>query len=174
MLEENQILQSSGKILEEMYDEVKAICFNLMPETLVRYGLVPGIREFAQKINDTGKVTINVHTKGWEENLSDIQKISLYRLTQEWINNVIKYSNADQVEVILEKDWNQLQLQIRDNGSGFDPEALKKGKGNGWRNMNSRAKILKGDMKILSSIEQKGSTFQLVANLEEILLPETA
>lgn len=172
LLDENNIFQSSTQILEGMYDELKAICFNLMPDTLIRFGIEAGIREFAQKINDTGKVTILVKATGLEERLGDIQEVSLYRLAQEWINNIIKYSDADQIEVILEKDWNQLLFQIKDNGSGFDLNQLKKGKGNGWRNMNSRAKILKGDLQISTSPMQKGTTLKLIATLEESLILE--
>lgn len=172
LLDENNIFQSSTQILEGMYDELKAICFNLMPDTLIRFGIEAGIREFAQKINDTGKVSIRVKATGLEERLGDIQEVSLYRLAQEWINNIIKYSDADQIEVILEKDWNQLLFQIKDNGSGFDLIQLKKGKGNGWRNMNSRAKILKGDLQISTSPMQKGTTLKLIATLEESLILE--
>ncbi|GAB2489949.1 tetratricopeptide repeat-containing sensor histidine kinase [Algoriphagus taiwanensis] len=172
LLDEKNIFQSSTQILEGMYDELKAICFNLMPDTLIRFGIEAGIREFAQKINDTGKVSIRVKATGLEERLGDIQEVSLYRLAQEWINNIIKYSDADQIEVILEKNWNQLLFQIKDNGSGFDLNQLKKGKGNGWRNMNSRAKILKGDLQISTSPMQKGTTLKLIATLEESLILE--
>ncbi|MDX5338296.1 MAG: tetratricopeptide repeat protein [Cyclobacteriaceae bacterium] len=170
ILDETNIFQSSTQILEGMYDELKAICFNLMPDTLIRFGIEAGIREFAQKINDTGKVSIQVNTVGLSERLGDIQEVSLYRLAQEWINNIIKYSDADQIEVVLEKDWDRLLFQIRDNGSGFDLDQLKKGKGNGWRNMNSRAKILKGDLQISSSPEKRGTILKLEAILEETLI----
>ncbi|GMQ29684.1 tetratricopeptide repeat-containing sensor histidine kinase [Algoriphagus confluentis] len=174
ILDEANLFQSATQILEDMYDELKAICFNLMPDTLIRFGIEAGIREFAQKINDTGKATIRVQVSGLEDRLGDIQEVSLYRLAQEWINNIIKYSDADQIEVLLKKDRNQLLFQIRDNGSGFDPIHLKKGKGNGWRNMNSRAKILKGDLQIFSFPEQKGTTLNLIAFSEDnrVLEPE--
>ncbi|GMQ24364.1 hypothetical protein Aoki45_10460 [Algoriphagus sp. oki45] len=172
ILDENNIFQSSTQILEGMYDELKAICFNLMPDTLIRFGIEAGIREFAQKINDTGKVSIQVKTAGLSERLGDIQEVSLYRLAQEWINNIIKYSDADQIEVVLEKDWDRLLFQIRDNGSGFDLNQLKKGKGNGWRNMNSRAKILKGDLQIFSSPNKRGTVLKLESILEDNLILE--
>ncbi|MEP0365311.1 MAG: tetratricopeptide repeat protein, partial [Cyclobacteriaceae bacterium] len=89
------VFENSSKVLDDMYKELKGICFNLMPETLIKSGVVDAIREFATRVNHTGKVFVEVDTFGITERLQDLQEISIYRITQEWINNVLKYSDAD-------------------------------------------------------------------------------
>lgn len=162
-LEENkrdryEIFEESGKVLEEMYRELKGICFNLMPQTLIQYGVTAAIDEFAARVSATGKVAVETDFFGLEERLSEVQEISIYRITQEWVNNVLKYSDAAKITIQLTKDEEELTLLIEDNGLGFDPALLRLGKGNGWKNMNSRANLIKGGLELDTTPEMKGNT----------------
>lgn len=168
------VSENSSKILDSMYDELKSICFNLMPQTLVRFGLKPALQEFVERINYSGKIQIETQFTGIERRLEDIQEISLYRISQEWINNIIKYSDATHVVIQLSKDDEKLLLSIEDDGSGFDPEKLKNSSGNGWRNMNARARILKGNIKIVTAPGIPGTRFTLNAKLAEMMSPVLA
>ncbi len=158
-----EVFQNSSKVLDDMYKELKGICFNLMPETLIKNGVVDAIKEFGNRVNLTGKLILEVDTFGITERLNDLQEISIYRITQEWVNNILKYSDADKVTVSLTKDEEEITLLIEDNGSGFDKQKLIEGTGNGWKNMNSRANLIKGELELDTKLGAKGST--LIVNV---------
>lgn len=167
-----EIFENSSQVLDEMYKELKGICFNLMPETLIKSGVIDAIKEFAFRINKTGKIYLETDTFGIHERLSDLQEISIYRITQEWVNNVLKYSDADKVTVSLTKDEEELTLLIEDNGFGFDKNILINGSGNGWKNMNSRANLINGELEIDTTKGLKNNTLILIVpELEVITKP---
>ncbi|MFY0600413.1 MAG: tetratricopeptide repeat protein [Cyclobacteriaceae bacterium] len=166
-----EVFENSSKVLDEMYKELKGICFNLMPETLIKNGVVDAVKEFANRVNDTGKVSIEVDTFGMSERLQDLQEISIYRICQEWVNNVLKYSDADKITIGLTKDEDELTLLIEDNGTGFEKSELTDGSGNGWKNMNSRANLIKGDLELDTVPNRKGNA--LIVNAPVSILKET-
>ena len=91
----HQIFENSSEVLNQMYQELKGICFNLMPQTLIHQGLPAAIQEFASRINRSGQVQIETDFFGLNDRLSDVQEISFYRIVQEWVNNILKYGKAD-------------------------------------------------------------------------------
>lgn len=156
-----EVFENSATVLDQMYRELKTICFNLMPETLIKQGVVNGIREFSDRIRTTGKVAIEVDTFGMEDRLEDLHEISIYRITQEWVNNIIKYSDATKINIQLTRDESEITLLIEDDGTGFDQSLLTNGKGNGWKNLNSRANLIKGELELDTSPGIKGNTLIL-------------
>lgn len=163
----HEVFENSSKILEEMYQELKGICFNLMPQTLIRHGITSAINEFASRINQTEKFFVETDFFGMEERLTDVQEISLYRITQEWVNNILKYSDASRITIQVTKDDGEITLLIEDNGMGFDLNQLKSGKGNGWRNMNTRANLISGALEIDSTPDTRGTTLIVNAPITE-------
>ena len=156
--DKHEVFESSSKVLDEMYQELKGICFNLMPQTLIKHGITAAINEFAGRINNTGKYYIETDFFGMEERLTDVQEISLYRITQEWVNNILKYSDASKVTIQITRDAEEITLLIEDDGSGFDLNVLKSGKGNGWKNMNSRANLIDGELEVETTPGMRGNT----------------
>lgn len=163
------VFENSGRVLDEMYKELKAICFNLMPETLIKSGVIAALREFANRINASGRIAIQLHTHNMEERLADIQEINLYRITQEWVNNILKYSSADSITIQLTRDEIEVTLVIEDSGMGFKKELLTEGMGNGWKNINSRVNLLKGELELDTLPGRRGNTF--ILNIPIILQP---
>ncbi|MGZ3836128.1 MAG: sensor histidine kinase, partial [Mucilaginibacter sp.] len=75
----------------------------------------------------------------------------LFRILQEVLNNIIKHSNATQVDIILEYKTAAIDLQVIDNGAGFDLYKLPEGqKGMGLRNIQKRGEIVGGEVFIQS------------------------
>jgi len=120
-------------------------------------------QEFADRVNAADKIKIETNFFGLEERLTDVQEISLYRITQEWVNNVIKYSDAQNITIQLTKDEEELNLLIEDNGIGFDKSKLTRGSGTGWKNLNSRANLIKGELELDTLVGRRGSTIIVVA-----------
>jgi signal transduction histidine kinase len=161
--ERERVFNASAAVLEEMYQELKNICFDLMPQTLIKHGLEPALNEFANRLMVAGQHRIEVNVFALNERLTDLQEISLYRITQEWVNNVIKYSDAQKIVIQITKDEAEITLLIEDDGMGFDKSALTEGKGNGWRNMTSRSNLIQGELELDTNPGMKGNTLILNA-----------
>lgn len=98
----------------------------------------------------------------WED-IQNIYKINLYRIIQEAILNIHKYSNATKVTVKIELLKNQiLKLSIIDNGIGFEVSAVKKGIG--LTNIKERTNSLKGSFEIKSKIGE-GTELMVLFNI---------
>jgi two-component system sensor histidine kinase DegS len=87
------------------------------------------------------------------ENLPDVYKITLYRLLQESLNNIVKHANATHAWVDLSVEDNMITLTIQDNGKGFDTSEVKSS-GIGLSSMNERVTIAGGTLKITSAPER--------------------
>lgn len=146
-------------ILNDMNTEIRNIAFNLMPQVLVKHNLVEALTEFSHRINKTGKIKISVSAFEFKDNLSDTTKVLLYRVCQEWINNVIKYSHCTNIQVQLVAHPEERIITIEDDGDGFDIATLDKSTGNGWKNIHSRLGLMGGTVEVDSATGRKGTTF---------------
>jgi len=153
-----RVFEESEQVISEMYDELKGICFDLMPQTLVKDGLKSGLLEFAERINQTNQVFVETNFFGLDQRLEELQEISLYRISQEWINNILKYSDATKVTLQITKDEEEITLLVEDNGTGFDKSKLVTSKGNGWKNLNTRTKLIHGTLELETTPNQRGNT----------------
>jgi signal transduction histidine kinase len=170
----NTMYQSSLGILDDMYGEVRSIAFNLMPAVLVKKGLVAGVEQLAERFSRSGAVAMEVQAFDIPPRLEELTEISLYRVIQEILNNIVKYAGAKEVHIQFVNHEEELVLTIEDDGNGFDPEAFKEAKGNGWKNIRSRLNLIKGEIEIDAQQGRKGSTYviavPLKANVAEVLV----
>ena len=145
-------------VLNDMNIEIRNIAFNLMPQVLMKSGLEEALKEFALRINRAGCVSVAVQTFDLDHDMLAEHRIALYRICQEWVNNVIKYSGGNQISIQLVKHPQELVLTIEDNGRGFDPNSLLESQGNGWKNINSRLHMIKGSIEIDTQKDRQGTT----------------
>jgi two-component system NarL family sensor kinase len=149
----------ASELIQHMHDEIRNVSFALSPQVLVRDGLVQAVKELSFRINRSNGFQVIVQTTGFNERLHADFEITLYRICQEWINNVMKYSEANRADVQLIEHSDEVTLMIEDDGKGFDLIALETGKGNGWKNIQSRIQILKGTVEVDSKPGRVGTTF---------------
>jgi two-component system NarL family sensor kinase len=174
-LEHRLGIASKGEsILNEMYREIRSIAFNLMPQTLVQEGLIPALKEMSSRVNGSGEIMIRVSSYDMPGRLTEVQEISLYRIIQEWVNNVMKYAHATVVEIQLICHEDELAITIEDNGKGFEVSVLQQGSGNGWKNINSRLNLIKAVMDIDSRPGVIGTTLIIRLPLDLKELPAVA
>lgn len=100
----------------------------------------------------------NVDESLKEMNFSSIIGINLYRTIQEAVNNAVKYSEAKEVEVNVNKHNETIKIVIKDNGKGFDMETVDFG--NGLNNMKKRIEEIDGKINISS--DSKGTVIEIV------------
>jgi two-component system, NarL family, sensor kinase len=145
-------------VLSDMNVEIRNIAFNLMPQVLMKSGLEEALKELALRINRAGSVSVSVQTYDIDNDMPSEHRIALYRICQEWVNNVIKYSGGNQISIQLVKHPQELVLTIEDNGRGFDANSLLESQGNGWKNINSRLHMIKGAIEIDTQKNRQGTT----------------
>jgi signal transduction histidine kinase len=86
-----------------------------------------------------------------QQKLSSVEGMNIYRTIQEAINNAIKYAEADIISVIIKQQANQIAINIKDNGKGFDPKTIDKG--NGLKNMQKRIAEIGGEFSLKSGAD---------------------
>ncbi|MBV6647422.1 MAG: tetratricopeptide repeat protein, partial [Cyclobacteriaceae bacterium] len=171
--ERQVVFDTSAQVLSDMYDELKNICFDLMPETLIKYGLASALKEFTNRINSLDKIFIELDVFGLESRLSEVLEISLYRICQEWINNILKYSDASKVTIQITTDQKELTLMIEDDGMGFDKAILQDSDGNGWKNLQGRVSIIKGQLELETTPGVKGNSLIVDAPVSYINIDQS-
>ena len=149
-------------MLQDIQEEVRAISHELSHSAYQKINnFILSIQDLANNNQQAAKININLHFDeevDWDGFSGDI-KINLYRIIQESIQNAIKHGECENIDLNLNVVDSQLiKTTIKDDGKGFN---LKKGrKGIGMRNINSRAKKLKGNWNIDSDVG-KGTTVSL-------------
>jgi signal transduction histidine kinase len=161
--EKLKAFEHSEKILDDMHSEIRAIAFNLMPVTLIQHGVLAAIKEFSVRITKSKQLKIEVSSFKLNTRFTEIFEVAIYRIVQEWVNNVIKYADAKKITIQLDQYEDELVLIIEDDGKGFDKLKLLDSQGNGWRNIQTRANLIKSEIEIDSIVGRIGSTFILTA-----------
>ena len=150
-------VQYALSLMNDMNVEIRNIAFNLMPQVLMKDGLHEALQEFAQRISNSGGIKIDVQTYNLNPVMASEERIALYRICQEWVTNVIKYSGAKQIILQAVQHIDELVITIEDDGAGFDKRLLMEGRGNGWKNINSRLSLIRGNIEIDSEPGRKGT-----------------
>lgn len=164
---EKRIIEKSGKLMDEVIGRFREIAHDLLPNTLIRKGLITAVKEFIGKMNEAYALQIHfMHDEGIH--LSPESELNLYRIVQEITHNTIKHAHASQLVIQLNKDDNQLVFTATDNGQGFNYDASHSLQiaGLGLINIQNRVALLNGKLTIKSEI-QKGTCYNILISLEE-------
>jgi len=137
-------------MVDESCKEVRSVSHQMMPNALLKSGLASAVKEFIDKI-DSRIIKINLYAEGLNERLDTDVETVLYRVIQECVNNVIKHSGANNLDISLIKDADGIAATVEDNGRGFDSGDKQKFEGIGLKNISSRVTFLKGTVDFDSS-----------------------
>jgi signal transduction histidine kinase len=137
-------------LVDESCKEVRAVSHSIMPNALLKAGLSNAIKEFIDKL-DNRVLKINLYSEGLNERLDTNIETVLYRIIQECVNNVIKHSNANSLDISLIKDQEGISATIEDNGKGFHVSKTEQGDGIGLKNIQTRVNYLKGTLDVDSA-----------------------
>ncbi|WP_215239548.1 tetratricopeptide repeat-containing sensor histidine kinase [Dyadobacter helix] len=140
--------------LDGAISEMRRVAHSMMPETLVRFGLIDALTDFCNGISESGQLQVSIHTFGFDQRLDSSIEIVLYRIAQELLNNVLKYAEATEAQVQLTRMGKNVSLTVEDNGKGFDVEKVRQKKGTGLGNVQARVDYLNGKLDIQSKPEE--------------------
>ncbi len=151
-------MEKTNHHIDEILKRIREISFDLMPNSLLRKGLVIAIKEFIDYLNKSS--AIKFYFKYHDEiKLTEQHSINLYRIIQETVHNSIKHARATQLHIVLKPVKQNLVLIIMDDGVGFDyNKESKETIGFGLRSLLSRTEIMQGHM-FLESEKGKGTTY---------------
>ena len=138
--------------VQEAIVRLRNLIFELRPAALDREGLAPALREYVATSHREDDPEVVLHDRLQDEP-SPETRVLLYRLTQEALANVRKHAKASNVEIDLALEHRGIHVRIRDDGVGFDPEAVVEvTPGNlGLVSMRERAELVGGLFRVTSS-----------------------
>ena len=160
-------LADSKKFLVETIHEIRNISFALKPPMLDELGLVPTIESYSKEFSARTNIAVHVKSNIKDEKLHSNTELSLYRMVQEALTNVVKHSGAGNVHIKLFHEDSKLVLSIEDDGNGFDIEKMWRGKineyGIGLLGMRERFASAGADFQVYS---KKGKGTKLIARCQ--------
>jgi PAS domain S-box-containing protein len=136
----------TGEIAGDLYD----LSHELHPSRLHTLGLVESVRLLCRDVSQQRGVNVGFTHAGLPDTVDQRVSLCLYRIAQEALHNVAKHSQAPDASVRLERDGEELHLEISDSGIGFDPHRSDH-RGLGLVSMRERAGVLKGRLTIDST-----------------------
>ena len=153
------IPSSALPLLDQMHQDIRGIAFDLSPSTLNDEGLPAALRELVSRLNQSNLIKISVGTTGLERRLPLDKELALYRISQEWLNNIFRHGKAENINLQVIHHPDEVSMVIEDDGLGFDPTVLHHSAGNGWKNIQSRLTPFSGTARVESQSGRSGTIF---------------
>lgn len=144
--ERSQEIDKLSEIISESADEVRSISHQMMPKALSQFGLVEALEDLLNKAFSLSEIEYQFEYFGITERFKEQIEISLYRIVQELVNNIIKHSQATKVHVQLFKNQGKLILIVEDNGKGIGKDLSSDG--HGLLNIKTRLNPIHGEINL--------------------------
>ncbi len=165
-VKENPLYRKTLDLINNASDELRKVAHSMMPEVLMKVGLVEALQDFCNNISSGKLLNITLQTFGMEKRLSSSTEIMLYRIIQELVNNIIKHAYATEAILQINREGNRLSLTIEDNGRGFDTREAEDKRTMGIATVKSRVDYLNGKLTI-DSRKDIGTTVMIDLLLNE-------
>jgi PAS domain S-box-containing protein len=149
--------ESAMRLVDNLIQSMRRMASELRPSTLDDLGLVAALEWQAQEYESRTEIRCHLMLPSEPLTLDANRSTAIFRIFQEALTNIARHSQATRVDASLTKDAQNLVLQVRDNGAGYDPKQLKAGKSLGLVGMRERALLLDGEFTI-KGIPGKGTT----------------
>jgi two-component system NarL family sensor kinase len=151
---DNKLLHTKD-LVKKAINDLRNLSKTINSDWIIKEGLFNAIQNELQELEKTGLFTtrFNYDTS---YDFSNEQTLMLYRMIQEIINNTIKHSKANQLDVCVSEENSFINIELKDNGIGFLPHEIKSN-GVGLFNLENRTKLIGGNLKIVSA-PQKGTS----------------
>jgi two-component system, NarL family, sensor kinase len=142
-------LNSSIDRIDHTLQELRQISRNMMPQSLLRYGLKTALKDLCESLELSG-AKITFQENGLKNDMASATQITIYRVIQELLTNALKHARAKQVLVQVLQHESAVHITIEDDGQGFEQQQETKVIGMGLLNVKNRVAFLKGKLDISS------------------------
>lgn len=139
-----------GEMAQQTLKEMRLLVYQLRPMELETDNLVDAIRHRLDAVEKRSGVNAQLHVD-LDANIPARMENDLFRIAQEALNNALKHAEATVITVTLNGDSQFVELEIIDNGKGFDPKEINGQGGMGMGNIRERTKTLDGRISIISN-----------------------
>ena len=143
-----EMVQRIKTVAERTVQTVRNMALLLRPSMLDDLGLVSALEWYAREVSRSSNTEVEVKAENVSETLPDSLMVCIYRVVQEAVNNARRHAHAKNVTVEVKQTDTVVQVQIRDDGSGFDGKRIR---GIGLLGMDERVKRLGGTLTIDSA-----------------------
>jgi len=150
------------KMIDESCALVRSISHNLMPSSILEYGLIESIKAYCNKINNSDNFTIAFQIFGDHIALSKKSETVIYRIIQEMVTNILKHSKASEAMIQFNYRKDELFITVEDNGIGFDKNSISNGIGH--KNIKTRIDFLNAQLDVDSSTVGTSYTISIDLN----------
>jgi PAS domain S-box-containing protein len=132
--------------IAEISDSIRDVMSELRPAVLDDYGLVAALRWYAQQFGRRAVIEVAVVEVSPTPRLPQETETALFRIAQEALTNISKHASATHVRLSVHTTPDDILLQIKDNGVGFDPRTAPSRGSTGWglMTMRERAESIDG------------------------------
>jgi len=146
------LIKRSADSIFNAINEIRSISKALVPPSVKDLGLIDSVKDLVESLNMTKALRVKfVHRGEFEKVISDKQKLMLFRIIQEQVNNVLKHAEAGKLHIELAMHEKQITLSVEDNGKGFELDKVKYKKGVGLSNIESRVSLFDGKVTITTA-----------------------
>ncbi len=149
-----ELYAKTNQLIDEAYNKIRTVAHAKNSGVIAKQGLLKAINEMANKISIANKITIDVIDHGLEKRLENSLELTIFRIIQELIANIVKHAKASEATINITNHEDSLNIMIEDNGKGFDTSKILKNNGMGLHSIEKRIEHLEGDIKIESQINQ--------------------
>lgn len=139
-----------GEAAQQALKEMRLLIHELRPLILEKEGLIGALQQRLDAVEGRAGMETRLRVEGTPELPTSVEE-GLYRIAQEALNNALKHAAATLVTVWIRANGGQVDLEVADNGVGFDPNAVSDRGGMGLVSMRERAERLGGSLTILSA-----------------------
>jgi PAS domain S-box-containing protein len=146
----DELIDRGTKHINTIITEVRNLSRSLVPASINDLGLVASANDLIESIRALGSLDISFFaTDNIEERIDDSVKLTIYRILQEQLNNIVRHAEAKNVMVEIFLADNTIYFLIADDGKGFELKTVKKGQG--LMNIKSRAELQDGSVEIITN-----------------------
>lgn len=146
--------------IERQIAALRGIIADLRPPALDELGLEPALRSLAERQAAAHGLDVHLHLELGERRLDPELETIAYRVAQEGLTNIAKHAGATRVDLGLRAADGEVELTVRDDGCGLDPERLEQASGYGLMGMRERAELRDGRL-VIGPAEDRGTTLVL-------------
>lgn len=146
----NERLEEIQLHCSEIAGDVQALSHQLHSSKLDYLGIVAAIGGFCKEFAKQHQVSVEFTEQNMPRQLPKDISLCLFRVTQEGLHNAVKYSGTRQFAVELRRAANEVNLEVRDAGAGFDVEEVKLNGGLGLVSMQERVHLVHGRLSVES------------------------
>jgi len=157
-------VRSSIDILTSAIGDLSNLSKSINKELIADMGLIKAVKIETDRVRNFAGLIVCYEVVGEAIFLESEKELIIFRVVQEALNNILRHSKANRISVVLKYNPADLTVTVRDNGMGFDREAITAWKDSGkagLKNMESRTQLLGGVFSV-NSLPHHGTTIKLI------------